>query len=132
MNITHTAAYWIERAQTRGLDAVADLSHFRDLLGVPRGLDDHNFFTRGRRPKTQERIQTKQMQERLAMITAQQAASSEAFTVMLADGRLRRLTRRERLERIGAGHDDNESVQAARRILAQMDTTAATRQERPE
>lgn len=119
-NKAHTAAYWIERAVADGLDAVADLDDFRDRLGVARPLEEHGAFTRGRRPKSQERRENKMALERCARLRAQQIASAEAFDTMLADGRLRLLTRRERLEQTAAGHPDNGSVQAARRILARM------------
>lgn len=41
-------------------------------------------------------------------------------------GELRPPTRRERLEQTASGHPDNPSVQAARRLLAQMDSEALT------
>lgn len=100
-NPTHTADYWIKLALTCALDAVANLDDFRDRLGTAAPLD------------------------RSRNVAAQQAASAEAFKTMMADGRLRRLTRREQMERAAAGHPDNESTQAARRVLAKMDARKA-------
>ncbi len=47
------------------------------------------------------------------------------YDAKLASGEVRKPTRRESLERTAAGHPDNESVQAARRLLAKMRVPAS-------
>jgi len=50
----------------------------------------------------------------------------EEFEARLAAGAIRLYTRRERLERTAAGHPDNPSVQAARRLLTKLDAVETT------
>lgn len=45
----------------------------------------------------------------------------EEYKKKIESGEIRKPTRREELERIASGHEDNEATQAAKRLLAKMD-----------
>jgi transketolase len=62
--------------------------------------------------------QVKQQVRKDAGLAAKREALRAEYQAKLAAGELRHPTRRESLEKTAAGHPDNESVQAARRLLA--------------
>lgn len=75
--------------------------------------------------KTSRRFSPKQVAkmvrtqwERDVQWQARRDAARDAYDAAVAEGTIRPPTRWERLEAAATGHPDNESVQAARRILA--------------
>lgn len=53
-------------------------------------------------------------------LAARRAELTREYEAKVAAGEIRPPSRRQRLEATAAGHPDNESVQAARRMLAKM------------
>ena len=68
-------------------------------------------------PKSRHRL-AKLQNGKDAALCARRAELRAEYERLVAAGELRPRTRRERLEDTAAGHPDNPSVQAARRILA--------------
>lgn len=106
-----------EQLQELGIEAVADREHFFSILGIPDHLDDHSFFTRGRTPKSEGRRRSAALLAKQERVQASRDAAHDEYERLLADGTIRLMTRRERLAWQASGHTENESVQAARRIL---------------
>ncbi len=72
-------------------------------------------------PGQYERLQLLR-RERHKRLEAVRVAVEADYEAKLASGEIRKPTRRERLERIASGHPDNAAVQAARRLLAAMES----------
>lgn len=72
--------------------------------------------------KTWKKIVDAQLQKDIALLDKRELLSQE-YETKVKNGELRQPTRIERLIRIANGHDDLESVQAARRLLAKRNIT---------
>ncbi|WP_353251125.1 hypothetical protein [Salinisphaera sp. T31B1] len=83
----------------------------------------HKAHTRQSRRQRQRQLDAQRQRDHEWATRRAQARND--YADMIARGEIRKLTRRERLERTAQGHPDNPSVQAARRLLARMDATTA-------
>ncbi|MES1933281.1 hypothetical protein T35B1_11757 [Salinisphaera shabanensis T35B1] len=83
----------------------------------------HKAHSRQSRRQRQRQLDAQQQRDQEWAVRRSQARDD--YAAMIASGEIRKPTRRERLERTAQGHPDNPSVQAARRLLAQMDASAA-------
>jgi hypothetical protein len=97
---------------------VMSLDQFLGLRQAPNVLEDHgglrypNGISKAERRRIHQRLQ-----KRMAELTVRDDLRAE-YELLVEEGVIRPPTRLERLERTARGHPDNDSVQAARRILA--------------
>jgi hypothetical protein len=85
----------------------------RSTIGEPGA---HKYHSRQSRKQWQRTVDRLDAQAAAAVDRRQQLR--DEYAAKCAAGELRPPNRREKLEQIAAGHPDNESTQAARRILA--------------
>lgn len=79
----------------------------------------HKAHTRFSRKQWDKKIQRQAAIDEI--VIRKRAELREEYRQKVAGGELRPPTRIERLQAIAAGHPDNEAVQAARRILADIE-----------
>lgn len=103
-----------------GGSAVEDFEAFATRHGASRGdigeAGLHKSHTRISQKQWARKVQA--ADERNAAVIERRDELRREYAAAIARGEIRPPTRRERLRATADGHDDNESVQAARRLLA--------------
>lgn len=80
------------------------------------GLHRSDSRVSGRARRSQLDLQSRRDED----LAARREVLRERFRAEVASGRIREPTRIERFQQVASGHTDNESVQAARRVLKRL------------
>lgn len=101
-----------------------NLTQYAAMLGLPTSHDVESHIHAGLRSKPTTKSYQRWFDARLAELQSGRDEAVRRYWEAVACGEIRAETQGERLEGTAAGHPDNPSVQAARRVLEKRRTRA--------
>jgi len=117
----------IDRITDQGLPPILSLEAWAARQGRTTDAAVHGHIHAGLRSAPTTKTYKRWNERELSRLQNASDETKRLYAAAVARGEIRSpqsLSRRERLELTAAGHPDNPSVQAARRILAQMQGTS--------
>ena len=103
------------------MDRIKTFEQFAAENGLVTTADVDGHIHAGLRSKPQTKTYDRWFAAKLAQLQKAREDARRIYRTAIARGEFREPTSFERLESKAAGHDDNASVQAARRVLAKRE-----------